>query len=140
MGEYFNHWLKMGRMISNPPHIFSVNWFRKDDKGNFIWPGFGDNMRVLKWIVERVQGKASAVESPLGWIPRYEDIDWTGLEMTKELYNNLISVDRELWKKELVLQEELFIKLYDKLPKEFTSMRELLLAQLSRSPEKWTLK
>jgi len=140
MADYFNHWLQMGRIIHNPPSIFYVNWFKKDDEGNFLWPGFGENMRVLKWIVERVHGKAWATESPLGWMPRYEDMDWTGKhEFFRNQFYELMSVDRELWKNEILLQEELFIKLFDKLPKEFLLMRDMLLSQLWRSPEKWEM-
>jgi phosphoenolpyruvate carboxykinase (GTP) len=140
MAEYFNHWLQMGREVSNPPRIFSVNWFRTDDEGKFLWPGFGENMRVLKWIVERVQGRGVAIESPLGWMPRYEDIDWTGLEsITPELFSELESINREVWKKEIVSHEELFVKLYDRLPKEFLYMRQLILSALWRSPEHWEI-
>ncbi len=140
MGDYFNHWLQMGRSIANPPRIFSVNWFRKDEKGNFMWPGFGENMRVLKWIVERVNGRAFAEESPLGWMPRYSDIEWKGLEnFKKENFFKLMSIEREAWKAEILSHEELFEKLYDKLPKEFIAMRELLLSALWRSPEQWEL-
>jgi phosphoenolpyruvate carboxykinase (GTP) len=140
MAEYFNHWLQMGREVVNPPRIFCVNWFLTDTDGKFLWPGFGDNMRVLKWIVERVKGRAFAIESPLGWMPRYEDIDWTGLEsITPELFNDLEAVNREVWKKEIVSHEELFVKLYDRLPKEFLYMRQLILSALWRSPEHWEI-
>lgn len=140
MADYCNHWLQFGRTLPNSPRVFVVNWFRKDENGKFMWPGFGDNMRVLKWIVERVRGKAFAVESPLGWMPRYEDIDWSGLEdFTREDFQKLMSVDREAWKDELLSHEELFSKLYDKLPKEFFYTRELLLSSLWRSPEHWEL-
>ncbi|TVQ01361.1 MAG: phosphoenolpyruvate carboxykinase (GTP) [Balneolaceae bacterium] len=140
MADYFNHWLQLGRTLPNAPRIFSVNWFRKDENGKFIWPGFGQNMRVLKWVVERVNGKAFAVESPLGWMPRYEDMDWTGMDNFKrEDFLKLMSVDREAWKKEVLSHEELFSKLYDKLPKEFLFMRELLHSSLWRSPEHWEL-
>ncbi|NCP84218.1 MAG: phosphoenolpyruvate carboxykinase (GTP), partial [Bacteroidetes bacterium] len=128
MADYFNHWLQFGRNIANPPRIFGVNWFRKDKDGTFLWPGFGDNMRVLKWIIDRVKGRTSAVESPLGWMPRYKDIDWTGLDFSEEDFNKLMAIDREQWKKEILSHEELFEKLYDKLPKEFFFMRELMLS------------
>lgn len=139
MADYFNHWLQFGRNINNPPRIFGVNWFRKDKDGNFLWPGFGDNMRVLKWIIDRVKGRTSAVESPLGWMPRYKDIDWTGLDFSEEEFNKLMAIDREEWKKEILSHEELFEKLYDKLPKEFFFMRELMLSAMWRSPEQWSL-
>jgi phosphoenolpyruvate carboxykinase (GTP) len=136
-GDYFTHWLNFGRHLPDPPKMFGVNWFRKDDQGKFLWPGFGENLRVLKWIVERIKGRAFAVESPLGMVPRFRDIEWTGLDMSEELFNRLISVDREVWKMEVSSHEELFMKLYDKLPKEFIWMRELLMSALWRSPEKW---
>lgn len=140
IGDYVNHWLQFGRDLPNPPRIFGVNWFRKDEKGNFIWPGFGENIRVLKWIVQRIRGGASSVESPLGWMPRYEDIDWTGMEnFTKEDFAKIMTVDREPGKQELLSHEELFERMYDKLPKEFFFMRELLLSALWRSPEHWGL-
>ncbi len=140
MSDYFNHWLKLGREIYNPPRIFSVNWFRKDADGNFLWPGFGENMRVLKWIVNRVHGEAFAIESPIGWMPRYEDMDFTGWhDITQEQFYELMAVDKELWKREILSHEELFIKLYDKLPKEFMLIREMLLSQVWRSPEKWEM-
>ncbi|THU31617.1 phosphoenolpyruvate carboxykinase (GTP) [Niastella caeni] len=139
MADYFNHWLQFGRSLSNAPRIFGVNWFRKDKDGNFLWPGFKDNMRVLKWIVERVNGTASAIESPVGWVPRYRDMDWTGLDFTKQQFREIMEVDREAWKAELLSHEELFARMYDKLPKEFIFMRELLLSALWRSPEHWGL-
>ena len=140
MGDYFNHWLHVGRLLQEPPRIFGVNWFRKDENGKFLWPGFGENMRVLKWIVDRVQGKAGAVESPLGWMPKYESMKWEGLdEYTPEKFSRLMAVEREDWKKELLSHEELFEKLYDKLPKEFSHIRELLLSTFWLSPEHWEL-
>src|SRR6266498_1618769 len=140
MADYFNHWLQFGRQISNPPRIFNVNWFRRDEDGNFLWPGFGDNMRILKWIVERARGRAVSIESPLGWMPRYEDIDWRGMEgFSKEQFEALMTVDRREWQQEILSHDELFIKLYDKLPKEFIFMRELILSSLWRAPEHWGL-
>ncbi|MFN0158888.1 MAG: phosphoenolpyruvate carboxykinase (GTP) [Bacteroidota bacterium] len=140
MGEYFNHWLQFGRNVPNPPRIFGVNWFRKDESGKFMWPGFGENMRVLKWIVDRVHGRGYAIESPLGWMPRYEDFNWEGLEeMTEEKFNKLMSVNSAKWKDEVLSHEELFSRLYDELPREFTFMRELILSGLWRSPENWSL-
>lgn len=139
MGDYFNHWLAMGRRVSQPPQIFSVNWFRTGKDGKFLWPGFGENMRVLKWIVERCQGRARAVESPLGLMPTYRDMEWCGLEsFTQEKFNEVMTVERDAWKREVVSHQELFEKLSDRLPAEFRLMHELLLATLERSPEKWT--
>lgn len=140
IGDYVNHWLQFGRDLPNAPRIFGVNWFRKDENGKFLWPGFGENIRVLIWIVQRLKGHASSVESPLGWMPRYEDLDWRGLEnFSKEDFSKIMTIDREQCKQELQGHEELFAKMYDKLPKEFFFMRELLLSALWRSPEKWAL-
>ncbi len=138
MADYFTHWLQFGRNLPNPPRIFGVNWFRKDENGKFMWPGFSENMRVLKWIIDRVHGRGYAIESPLGWMPRYDDLVWEGLgEMTPEKFNKLMSVNSDGWKNEVLSHEELFSKLYDKLPREFTFMRELMLSSLWRSPENW---
>ncbi|MCC5931220.1 MAG: phosphoenolpyruvate carboxykinase (GTP) [Cyclobacteriaceae bacterium] len=139
MAEYFNHWLQFGRNLSNPPRIFGVNWFRIDEEGKFLWPGFGENMRVLKWVLDRVNGKTAAVEGPIGWMPRYEDMYWKGLDFSREDFNKIMSIDTEAFKQELLSHEELFSRLYDKLPKEFFFMRELLLSSLWRSPAKWEL-
>ena len=137
MADYFNHWLQIGRTQPNPPRMFFVNWFRTGKDGKFLWPGFGENMRVLKWIVDRVHGRGYAIESPIGWMPKYEDIDWSGLDFSCDRFNELMMVDRESWKKEISSHETLFSKLYDKLPKEFPYMRELLLSSLWRSPQQW---
>ncbi|HEX3927361.1 MAG TPA: phosphoenolpyruvate carboxykinase (GTP) [Gemmatimonadales bacterium] len=139
MGDYFNHWLQMGRGLSEPPRIFCVNWFRKDANGKFIWPGYSQNMRVLEWVVGRVHGRAAGIESPIGWMPRYEDLRWEGLDFPKETFLKLMSVDREQWKLELLSHRELFEKLYDRLPQEFMLMRELILSALWRSDEHWRL-
>ena len=137
MADYFNHWLQFGRSIYNPPRIFGVNWFRKDENGKFAWPGFGENMRVLKWIVQRSHGEAFSVESPIGWIPNYEHLDWSGMNFSKEQFNKIMSIDVKAWQQEVLLHEELFIKLYDRLPKELINVRDLILSSLWRTPENW---
>lgn len=137
IGDYVNHWLQFGRNLPNAPRVFGVNWFRKDENGKFLWPGFGENMRVLKWIVQRIKGSTSAVECPIGWMPRYEDMDWNGVKFSRDDFEKVMTIDREVWKQELFSHEELFERMYDKLPKEFFFIRELLLSALWRSPEKW---
>jgi phosphoenolpyruvate carboxykinase (GTP) len=130
MGDYFRHWIKMQRTLSETPKVFHVNWFRKDDQGRFIWPGFRDNMRVLKWIVDRVRGRVLARETPVGWMPRMEDIDWTGLPMSRETFEQLQQVDPVEWRREVIGHEELFIELHDHLPPEMVYERELLICRL----------
>jgi phosphoenolpyruvate carboxykinase (GTP) len=139
MADYFSHWLNVGRQVSNPPRIFRVNWFRKNDQGKFIWPGFGDNLRVLKWIAGRVHGQAFAVESPIGWMPRYEDIDWKGLDFSSDSFYDLMAVGRDAGTAEAHAHEELFDRFRDRLPKEFTFEREMLRSRLWRSPDRWEL-
>ncbi len=112
MGDYFRHWIKMQRWLSRTPRIFHVNWFRKDANGNFMWPGFRDNMRVLKWIVDRVHGRSQGKETPIGWTPHYEDIEWKGLDFPKEKFEKLQAVDRAAWRSEVIGHEELFILLH----------------------------
>ena len=139
MADYFGHWLNLGRRLFNPPQIFRVNWFRKDENGKFIWPGFGDNMRVLKWIVERVHGRGYAVESPLGWMPRHEDIEWNGLDFPADKFYDLMAVGRDAGAAEAHAHAEQFDKFFDRLPKEFIFERELLRSRLWRSPDRWEL-
>jgi phosphoenolpyruvate carboxykinase (GTP) len=136
MGDYLNHWLDFGRRVL-PPKIFNVNWFRRDADGNFLWPGFGENMRVLKWIVGRVRGQIRSVEGPLGRVPRYSDLDWRGLDYSEEQFDQVMSIERGEWVKEIASHDELFFGLYDRLPKEMTYIRELLLSGLWRTPEHW---
>ncbi len=131
MGDYFRHWLQMRKRLKYPPRIFHVNWFRKDGDHHFLWPGFGENMRVLKWIVDRCHGRANAIETPLGWVPGPQDIDLEGLEdFTAEKLQKVLNIDIEEWRRELLMQEELFLELYAFLPKELIFQRELLIARL----------
>ena len=117
MGDYWAHWLEMGQKLGDKaPKIFNVNWFRTDDEGHFIWPGFGDNMRVLNWIVDRCEGKADAVETPIGYEPKPEDIDVEGLDITTDTVRDLLSVDKNLWKEEVKGIKEFYAKFGDKLP------------------------
>jgi phosphoenolpyruvate carboxykinase (GTP) len=139
MADYFSHWLDFGRRLANPPRIFRVNWFRKDDAGRFIWPGFGENLRVLSWILARVEGHGYAVESPLGWMPRHEDLTWSGCDFPEEKFYDLMSVNRSSAAAELRQHEELFDLFLDRLPKEFVFERELMKSRLWRSPERWEL-
>ena len=137
MSDYFNHWLNMGRRLPNPPRIFRVNWFRKGKDGKFLWPGYGENMRVLEWILERVTGQGYAIESPLGWMPRYEDLTWDGLGFDRDKFAEVMTVTRESGNVEAHAHEELFDRFFDRLPKEFIYERELLRSRLWRSPESW---
>jgi phosphoenolpyruvate carboxykinase (GTP) len=130
MGDYFRHWIKMQRALKETPKIFHVNWFRKDADGRFLWPGFQDNMRVLKWIVDRVHGRVPTRESPIGWLPRYEDIDWSGIDFPRATFDALQDVDVVKWRREVIEQEELFIELHDHLPPEMVYERELLICRL----------
>jgi phosphoenolpyruvate carboxykinase (GTP) len=124
MGDYFAHWLKMGRAVQFPPKIFRVNWFRRDSSGRFIWPGFGDNMRVLQWVAERCEGVAGGVETPLGAMPRFEDLNWSGLEqLSAAQFAELEGIDAQAWKEELKLHDELFGKLGAHLPPALASRR-----------------
>ena len=130
MGDYFSHWIKMQRTLSETPLIFNVNWFRKDSDGKFMWPGFSDNMRPLRWIVERATGRAGAKETAIGWMPRYSDLDWRGLDMSEEDFNEIMDIDRQRARMQTLPHEELFLKLHSNLPKEMIFQRELLISRL----------
>jgi phosphoenolpyruvate carboxykinase (GTP) len=139
MADYFSHWLNVGRRIPNPPRIFRVNWFRRGTDGKFLWPGFGENTRILAWIADRIHGRGFAVESPLGWMPRYEDLQWEGLDFSRDRFHELMSVGRDASAAEVRSHEELFDLFLDRIPKEFLFERELLRSRLWRSPEHWEL-
>jgi phosphoenolpyruvate carboxykinase (GTP) len=131
MGWYFRHWLNLRKKIKLPPRIFQVNWFRKGTDGRFLWPGFGENMRVLKWVIDRAHGRVGAWETPLGWVPRTQDFDLDGMENFDATdFENLQNINLEEWRREVLSQDELFMKLYSFLPKEMIFQRELLVARL----------
>ena len=131
MGDYFQHWLDMGRAVAEPPRIFSVNWFRKDDSGKFVWPGFRQNMRVLKWIFERCAGRADAVETPLGYVPRYADFDWKGFDFGAHRFSSVMDVDARQWERELDLHDAFFKRLGAKRPDRLMSERNRLAGRIS---------
>lgn len=132
MGDYFAHWLEMGKKLGDKaPKIFNVNWFRTDDDGNFIWPGFGDNMRVLDWIMKRCEGKADAVETSIGYEPKAEDINIDGLDIDVSVVEDLLSVDKGLWKEEVLGIKEFYKKFGDKLPKELNNQLDILEGNLN---------
>jgi phosphoenolpyruvate carboxykinase (GTP) len=130
MGDYFRHWIRMQHALSEIPRIFHVNWFRKNADGQFIWPGFRENMRVLKWVVDCARSRTSGKEGPIGWMPRYEDIEWRGLDFPKAKFEELQAFDRDAWRSEVLGHEELFIELHDRLPPEMVYERELLICRI----------
>jgi phosphoenolpyruvate carboxykinase (GTP) len=126
IGDYFRHWLAMGRAVPTPPRIFSVNWFRTDNNGRFAWPGFGQNMRVLRWVVERCHAQANAVETALGFEPAYDDLDWTGLSFPPERFEQVMRVDSGAWSRELEAHDAFFSKVGAKQPAELMAERQRL--------------
>ena len=130
MGDYFRHWISMQRTLTETPRIFHVNWFRKDAQDKFLWPGFSENLRVLQWIVGRSRGRALAKETPIGWMPRYQDLDWTGLDMSPEKFAEVQRFDRAEWRREIIDHENLFLDLHTHLPKEMIYERELLICRM----------
>lgn len=133
MGDYFKHWLDMGKTIPNPPKIFNVNWFRTDDDGKFIWPGYGDNMRVLMWILARCEDKADAVETAIGYLPKPEDIEIEGLDdVTLDTIKSLLNVDADLWKQDANGVEEFYNKIGERMPKELWDELSALRARLDK--------
>ena len=131
IGDYFQHWLDMGRAVAHPPRIFSVNWFRKDGQGRFVWPGFRQNMRVLKWIFERCAGRAAATETPLGFVPGYGDLDWASFEFKAERFATIMHVDAEQWERELESHDAFFARLGAKRPQTLMSERDRLAGRIA---------
>ena len=132
MGDYFGHWLEMGKKIPHAPKIFHVNWFRTDDEGHFIWPGFGDNMRVLLWILDRCEGKVDAVETAIGYVPNYKDINIDGLDISEDTMKELLSVDKEAWLADVENIKEFYEKIGDRVPAELKEELAGLEARLSK--------
>ncbi len=130
MADYFAHWISMGKKVANQPKIFNVNWFRTDDEGNFIWPGFGDNLRVLEWILDRCEDKVGAVETPIGYVPNAEDINIEGLDITVDTIKELLNVDKAMWTEETKGIEEFYAQFGDRLPKELKDQLANLKASL----------
>jgi phosphoenolpyruvate carboxykinase (GTP) len=137
MADYWGHWLAMGQSVEQPPSIFRVNWFRKDGDGRFIWPGFGENMRVLEWIVDRVHGRRDAAEGPFGLMPCYQDLNWTGLDFTSDDFSDVMDINCEAGMQEADAQKELFDRFEDRLPPELEVQRLALAARLDQSPKVW---
>jgi len=132
LGDYFQHWLEIGRRLSTPPLIFHVNWFRKGADGRFLWPGFGDNMRVLKWIVDRCESQGGAERTSIGWIPRRADLDLDGLEsVSTEQLNELLSVKPDKWKIELEGQKKFFETLQPDMPEALLAEREKIAQRIA---------
>ena len=135
MAEYFAHWLGLGDRLSAQgatlPRIYCVNWFRTDEAGRFVWPGFGENMRVLRWIVDRVQGRAEGTEHVFGISPRYDDLHWNGLDFTRDRFDRITSIDRDAWTGEFKLHEELFSLLAQRLPNELLEVKKALEQRLA---------
>jgi phosphoenolpyruvate carboxykinase (GTP) len=130
IGDYFKHWLKLGASVPAAPRIFSVNWFRTDENGKFAWPGFGQNMRVLKWIVDRCRGRGHAVETPLGLQPEYRDLEWGALDFSSSRFEQVMRFDRDSWKRELDAHDRLFAQLGAKQPRVLSDMRVSLGSRL----------
>jgi phosphoenolpyruvate carboxykinase (GTP) len=118
MADYFNHWLDIGRKLTNPPKLFHVNWFRIDEGGEFLWPGFGENLRVLDWIVRRCQDEAGVRETPIGYVPTIDSLDMEGLDLQDRVMEKLLSISTKEWKKDLKEIKEFFDRFGDRLPKE----------------------
>jgi len=130
MADYFGHWFGMGKKMAKPPKIFHVNWFRADEKGKFLWPGYGENLRVLEWILSRCRDEVAAKETAIGYVPEPEDIDKTGLNVTKAAMDKLLAIDKNEWKDELNGHKEFFLKFGERLPAEIWQEYEALTHRL----------
>ena len=131
MADYWTHWLSMEGKVAKPPRIYRVNWFRKDQDGTFMWPGYGENMRVLKWIIDRVSGNAQhPAESPFGYVPHYEDVTWSGIEFSMERFEKIMAVDQNEAIAEAEDQEKLFTKFGRRMPAVLERERKNLLRKL----------
>jgi phosphoenolpyruvate carboxykinase (GTP) len=134
MADYFQHWLDVGEKLQEQgarlPAIFCVNWFRKGADGKFVWPGYGENMRVMEWMLGRIDGTAQGQENVFGTSPRYEDINWAGLDFTRAQFDSVIGVDKAAWQQELTMHDELFDMLAYHLPRELQSTKARIAAAL----------
>jgi len=139
MADYWRHWLTLGQGLAKPPKIFRVNWFRKDDQGHFLWPGFGENMRVLEWIVSRAHGRAEAASSPFGGMPRHDDLNWRGLDFAAADFSDIMDIDRDAALAETAAQNDLFQSFEDKLPAALEDQRQALAARLGEGEEIWRI-
>jgi len=130
MGDYFGHWLRVGERLSQPPLVFRVNWFRTNESGQFLWPGFGENLRVLRWVLGRVYGEIGAAETALGYLPHPTDIDVTGLDVTPTALQELFAVDRDGWHEAVAGQQEFFKQFGERLPRAMWQESEALARRL----------
>ena len=130
MADYFEHWLRMGVRMKQQPKIFHVNWFRQDDDGNFLWPGYGENLRILEWILARCRGEFDAIKTSIGFVPKYEDIDMTGLDLPEKTFHKLFEINPENWKTEMEGVTEFFKKFGDRLPLELWAQHQALARRL----------
>lgn len=135
MGDYFQHWIDMGKRLDNPPKIYCVNWFRKDENGKFMWPGFGENVRVLAWMIGRTENTAHAIETPIGWMPSYEDLPTEDLALSGYEFSEVMSIQRDQWREEIISHSPLFEKIKDRIPSEILEIQKKLLQNFTNSPE-----
>jgi phosphoenolpyruvate carboxykinase (GTP) len=132
IGDYFKHWIDIGKRLTNPPLIFNVNWFRKGENGKFLWPGFGENMRVLKWAIDRCERRGGALKSPVGWLPSPHDLDLEELDIDHKSVADLLGIDHEEWQKELAEHKTFFDSLGGVVPEELLRQRQRLVARFNK--------